>query len=316
MKNIHILPTTQPSKLYISFDELIYNSIPLSSKLYYKTQHIYITNEEEIKDGDHYINFEEGFGPKSYKYKDYGVESLNINNYNTKKIILTTDPLLIKDGVQTIEDNFIKWFVENPYTEYVEVKKEMYMPFDGIVPMEISLDKSLNTRAVYKIITEPKQETLQEDHVSYKLAENLFTEIYGYPPKIIEGNQQHETIVAALQKGMVYGSKYSKEELQRGITITNVDKPKEETFEEAAERLSELQEGTYTSEHKITYKHGFIDGAKYQEQRMFSEKDLKQFAFESVAKFLSNKDNQIEMGLAEVISDRIDENFNEFKNKK
>jgi len=115
---------------------------------------------------------------------------------------------------------------------------------------------------------------------------------------------------------MVYGSKYSKEELQRGITITNVDKPKEETFEEAAERLSELQEGTYTSEHKITYKHGFIDGAKYQEQRMFSEKDLKQFAFESVAKFLSNKDNQIEMGLAEVISDRIDENFNEFKIKK
>jgi hypothetical protein len=35
----------------------------------------------------------------------------------------------------------------------------------------------------------------------------------------------------------------------------------QETLEEAAERLSELQEGTYTIQHKTTYQHGFIDGA-------------------------------------------------------
>jgi hypothetical protein len=43
---------------------------------------------------------------------------------------------------------------------------------------------------------------------------------------------------------------------------------KKETIEEAAERFSELQEATYTSQHKITYKHGFVDGAKYKEDEI------------------------------------------------
>lgn len=38
-----------------------------------------------------------------------------------------------------------------------------------------------------------------------------------------------------------------------------LNKPK---WEKEAERLSELQEGTYTSQHKITYTHGFVDGAQ------------------------------------------------------
>jgi hypothetical protein len=48
-----------------------------------------------------------------------------------------------------------------------------------------------------------------------------------------------------------------------------------ETIEEAAERLSELQEGTYRLQHKITYKHGFIDGAKWQSERMYNTDDVK-----------------------------------------
>jgi flavorubredoxin len=43
------------------------------------------------------------------------------------KIILTTDGDLIKDGVQSIDDEFLEWFVENPSCEEVEViTKEMY----------------------------------------------------------------------------------------------------------------------------------------------------------------------------------------------
>jgi hypothetical protein len=53
---------------------------------------------------------------------------------------------------------------------------------------------------------------------------------------------------------------------------------KQETLEEVAERLSELQEGTYTIEHKTTYKHGFQDGAKWQQERMYSEEDLEEAA--------------------------------------
>lgn len=56
------------------------------------------------------------------------------------------------------------------------------------------------------------QETFEENSESYKSAENLFKEIYGYEPEIISGNQQHELLVAALQKGIVYGAKWQKEQ--------------------------------------------------------------------------------------------------------
>lgn len=37
------------------------------------------------------------------------------------KIILTTNKLLIKDGVQNINDEFLEWFVNNPCCEEVEI---------------------------------------------------------------------------------------------------------------------------------------------------------------------------------------------------
>jgi hypothetical protein len=37
-----------------------------------------------------------------------------------KKIILTTDQELIKDGVQSIDDEFLEWFVKNPSCEYIQ----------------------------------------------------------------------------------------------------------------------------------------------------------------------------------------------------
>lgn len=60
---------------------------------------------------------------------------------------------------------------------------------------------------------------------------------------------------------------------------------------------------------------GWDAGVKYQAERSYSEKDMKQFAWECVAKFLSNDDNKVEIKLVEVISDRINNNFEKFKNK-
>jgi hypothetical protein len=39
-----------------------------------------------------------------------------------KEILLSTDDSLIKDGVQTIPDEFLEWFVKNPSCEEVEVE--------------------------------------------------------------------------------------------------------------------------------------------------------------------------------------------------
>ena len=49
----------------------------------------------------------------------------------------------------------------------------------------------------------------------------------------------------------------------------------EEDVEGMAENSSEIQEATYTPQHKVTYKHGFIDGYhKAREKFEFSRQDL------------------------------------------
>ena len=52
-----------------------------------------------------------------------------------------------------------------------------------------------------------------------------------------------------------------------------------------------------------------------KQQKGYSEEDMKQFAFQCVANFLSNNDNKVEMSLVEVITDRNNKKFEQFKNK-
>ena len=110
MKNIHILPTDKPSRLRINpKGKLILSNIPIGSKG--ETQNIFITSDEEIKEGDWF----------------YSDDTNIISRYlyilpvkEVKKIIMTSDPNLIKDGVQAIPDDFLEWFVKNPNCEFVE----------------------------------------------------------------------------------------------------------------------------------------------------------------------------------------------------
>jgi hypothetical protein len=65
-------------------------------------------------------------------------------------------------------------------------------------------------------------------------------------------------------------------------------------------------------------KRGFIEGAKWQQEQdknKYNEEDMKQFAWECVANFLSNNDNKVEMALTEVIIDRNNKQFEQFKKK-
>lgn len=48
----------------------------------------------------------------------------------------------------------------------------------------------------------------------------------------------------------------------------------EDDVENLAERSSELQEGTYTIQHKVTYKHGFIDGYNKAKENKYTEEDI------------------------------------------
>ena len=94
---------------------------------------IYITSDEEIKDGDWLIvNDEDVMQMKSSYDNDMSGEDIwvgdSLNGYatykdNCKKIILTTDQDLIKDGVQSIDDTFLEWFIKNPSCEKIEVEQ-------------------------------------------------------------------------------------------------------------------------------------------------------------------------------------------------
>jgi len=135
MKNIHILPTDKPSYLYENIKgKLGFNKgwdiIPFGRL----NQNIYITSDEEIKDGDWLIvNDEDVMQMKSSYDNDMSGEDIwvgdSLNGYatykdNCKKIILTTDQDLIKDGVQSIDDTFLEWFIKNPSCEKIEVVEQ------------------------------------------------------------------------------------------------------------------------------------------------------------------------------------------------
>ena len=115
MKNIHILPTDKPSRLYKQTGALSLDTISDTSKDGISiNQHIYITSNEEIKEGDWCID------KHNVVYKQE-TDKIFTKFNGVKKIILTTDQDLIKDGVQAIDDEFLEWFVKNPSCEFVEV---------------------------------------------------------------------------------------------------------------------------------------------------------------------------------------------------
>ncbi len=120
-KNCWVIPTDKPSRLHLGKSglvlcDLVFNPMTINS------QHIYITSDEEIKEGDWYIDIKTHTLNKACQDSVYFANNTlygNVKSY--EKIILTTDPDLIKDGVQKIDDEFLQWFVKNPSCESVEV---------------------------------------------------------------------------------------------------------------------------------------------------------------------------------------------------
>jgi hypothetical protein len=162
MKNIHILPTEKPSYLYkMSDNKLRLSDLLEKGSSAWINQHIYITSDEEIKEGDWFFNGEHILQCSDVTDIIIDTEGQWSTIEDCKKIILTTDQDLIADGVQAIDDEFLKWFVQNPSCEWVEVEKG-YLGMCGFVKSSEPISKD---KLHYKIIIpqeEPKQETLEE----------------------------------------------------------------------------------------------------------------------------------------------------------
>jgi hypothetical protein len=117
---------------------------------------IYVTSDEKIED----------VRPHKGKWQLEKGQILNkFPNYLTdlsecELVIMTTDPILIAEGVQAIDDEFLEWFVKNPSCESVEVEK--IKSFDGFLDPQYGSPKY---KFNYKIIIpkeEPKQEKLEQ----------------------------------------------------------------------------------------------------------------------------------------------------------
>ena len=152
MKNLHLLATEKPSRLHFDSELFLTPNIQLSKEInsIVEGRNIYITSDEELKDGYWCLDLD------TFKVFKLG----NWNTNRAKKIILTTDPTLISDGVQAISDDFLEWFVKNPSCKQVDLEK-----IDSEIPKkEVDGYFSNETFLYYKIIIpqeEPKQETLE-----------------------------------------------------------------------------------------------------------------------------------------------------------
>ena len=223
-KNIHVLPTDKPSRIYLNTGEWFFENNYSLSVDECINQHIYITSDEEIKE-DYVIVYGVVIKVMIFdKETLYFVNGTKAKREDCKKIILTTDVDLIKYGVQVIDDEFLEWFVKNPSCEEV-----------GFSTYHVKGD--ISGKLHYQIII-PKEEAKQD-----------------------------------LEKEMF--------ELEQELDIPSHlrwhnSKPKQETLEEVAERLFPINTGDESLDYQNKVrKPNWISGAKWQQERMYSEEDMR-----------------------------------------
>jgi hypothetical protein len=171
MKKIYILATSNTSKLgshngVLEYAPLFgFDLFDKNKNFRHNPVHIYITNNFEIEDGDLCIyDHNNTLILKKENVDKYGIIRLNNIGYPLnycKKIILTTDEILIKQGVQKIEEDFLQWLIKNPNYEFIEVKEELEICFN----CEWNYDSCPNVEEClknkYKMII-PKEKLKQE----------------------------------------------------------------------------------------------------------------------------------------------------------
>jgi hypothetical protein len=273
MKNIHVLATHKPSRLayYGTSKSLsLYEGTVNFKAFEINPQYIYITNDEELKEGDYYLSFSKSIIKNTIKYGEIGKSKTDMDfslDY-VKKIILTTDVDLIKDGVQAIDDEFLEWFVKNPSCEEIKVFKDERLEeeqdfhfYELIIPKE-----------------EPKHPKVLSEN-----GNELFFDEQGNLIK--EEPKQETTLEEAKKQQFKYDNLQDAKEISSRIKVI-------ETLEEAAiiyahksfvwplnkqgEKQSippgQIVPSGYAKHQKIAIKH-FTAGYKLAQERSYSEEE-------------------------------------------
>jgi hypothetical protein len=262
MKNIHVIPTDKPSSGYIlgkcikklsdvKIGQLVRTHYMMFSNEYFQPQNIYITSDEEIKYDNYYLG-EDGL--------IYCL--VTTVNSNGKKIIITSDEDLIKDGVQAIDDEFLEWFVAHPSCEGVEVEEKQHFEFDK--------SKRINplngVYYSYKIII-PQEDPKQEGYICPQ------TKLQCRDECCVSAEDCH------IEAGF-------------GI-VSDCEPPKEETIEEASHTAWINYEHVEGNLYSTSFKNGFKDGARWQAERMYSEGEVRDIIFKFSSDFDTKRNIEI-----------------------
>ena len=190
MKNIYIIPTDKTGN-----KRFFHVTNDLEKTMQW--QHIYITNDEEIKEGDwFYFPIEIIENEKGHKYvsNDWSKFSDILYSLYAKKIILTTDGNLIKDGIQAIDNEFLEWVFKNPKCDFVEVKPLLsnngraFYEYKIIIPQEEFIQEE-TLKEVAKV--EPQQEKRYSEEDVKKIAFDFYYDMshkLGVPEYLITEN--------------------------------------------------------------------------------------------------------------------------------
>ena len=251
MKNIHLIPTDKPNRLHEYGDIWFKYKEPTEC---FKNYNIYITSNEEIKNGD-------------YVLSDISVGALYLDGkINTaamlaegqwKKVVITTNQDL--DDVQAIDDEFLEWFMKNPNCEEVEVTYDVLKPF-----------KSENKGYLIhcpdnEVLEEPKQETTLKE---------LLLQLRNTPMTFVPKEEQKQHLIDMMR--------YDEE-------LGLYEEPKQETLEEAAEKFAiniQTKAGTMSRENAIEW---FKAGFRYQAKIMYSDEEVFNLC-RAFATFVAHKD--------------------------
>jgi hypothetical protein len=183
MKNIHLIPTDKPSRLVRVYNDFERNNFTLKldaevNDSFKEYVNIFITSDEDIKEEK--LRWIIDYRPNMNGFIHQVSVVLDLNL--CPEIILTDNKDLIKDGVQAIDNEFLKFIVKNPSCDRVEVINDDYI--------DIEKDEYVD---LYKIIIpkeEPKQELERGITITHVGKQSTLEEAmneYGYLDKTNEG---------------------------------------------------------------------------------------------------------------------------------
>jgi hypothetical protein len=144
MKNLYLLPSEKPSRLVKIKDVFfITTSTEIPGGVFYN---VYITVGEQGFKGDYVIHTPT---PKLQKVIEH------VRRVDFDKVVITTDDVLIKDGVQDLDEEFLNWLVANPTCESVEINHFGTCCGNQLANQCIDCK---NYKPIYKIVEQERQE--------------------------------------------------------------------------------------------------------------------------------------------------------------